>query len=451
MTAKLKNRLVEPCFAAALLLALCAAPARANTEWTGGGATGDWNDAANWSGSDGSYRVNHAEMKGSPVTIAFTNMVDVRKGIWIENKLSGAVTFTASSTDYGIAQASSGDFNLNIGTAADSAYYSGALAIDGGAYHFANDVKVGIGTWRNDAYGELTLKSGRVEVAYWMSLGITSNEGHTGETGVLNIEGGDFIVGFRDGAEAEGNSRLTLGASKLSHGIVNQYGGTLSSVANGDAHAYYDALVLGGGESATGAYNMTGGSYTARKGDVLLGAGTGSAGSLNISGGSFTMATGWFKVATGTSSTGTVYVAGGVLAPQGEIHIAGGTNSVASLDVAGGLVTNNSYMVLGRTSGGYDAKLLVTGGEVVNNGITTLGSMAGNGGTALLSMDSGKYTAIGNVFIGEGYEVDSSALSGSATLTVNGGVFDNGSATTTFAANANLTGSAYSSALNLYG
>ncbi len=316
---------------AAALAPVCAI---ADTDWTAGSTATVkyWSDDANWNFNGETRRVHYntlpSSLKGKPVEINFNAVSTIPAGLWLQNLVGGPITFRAASDDYGLVQTGG---EVQIGTGNSNNGKQGAFIIDGGTYRFNGNMNVSNASWDNDARGEFTLLSGRVETG----------------------------------------SGLRLAA--------------------------------------------------------LDSAKTGSYASAAIKGGSFTA--------------------------NGEVWICSDTASTASLTIEGGAFTNTSYMVLGRTTKGYTSSLTVNGGEVYNDGITVLGSQIGNGGTAELVVNGGVYRTTGTVFIGEGFVTDTAAATGSATLTVNGGTFDNSAGTTKFAVNAKLnnSGFTYTASLNLNG
>ena len=253
----------------------------ANIEWVGGSA-GNWGDSANWSGTVEPHRFNYSTMNGAAATVTFGNAETLTSGLWIENNIAGQVTFTADSLDKGLTQ-TGGNLNLGTGT-------HGALAINGGTYHFANDILTGIGCWADNARGDLTILSGRVETSYWLVLGTfwvdDYAKWHAGTQGNVTIEGGELIVGYRDGA-TQNDGVIDMGRSPGSTLTILQNGGTVSS-EKGLYSFTESALVIGNTENTTATYTISNGTYTARAGNVLIANGTGSTGTLNLHGGTFT-------------------------------------------------------------------------------------------------------------------------------------------------------------------
>ena len=363
----------------ALCLAQCA---RANIEWVGG-SSGNWDDSTKWSGTVEPHRFNYSTMNGTAATVAFGNAETLDAGLWVENNLSGSVTFTADSLGKGLTQ-TGGNLHLGTGT-------YGVLAINGGTYHFANDILVGIACWANNARGDFTLLSGRVETSYWMVLGtFWTGDGaswHTGAQGNVTVSGGELVVGYRDGS-TQNDGVIEMGRAAESITTFMQNGGGVSSEKG--MYSYTDsALVIGSADNTTATYTISNGTYTARSGNVLIANGTGSMGTLNICGGTFTA-----EAITNGLGTATVNLDGGTLAAKADGTLiasgvtlkVGGTESTIELtgqtvtidgDVAGVYGTEQTTGVLKVSGWG---KLIVTG-EVKLDTLTVAPSEYYKGGS----------------------------------------------------------------------
>ena len=316
----------------------------ANIEWVGGSA-GNWGDSANWSGTVEPHRFNYSTMNGAAATVTFGNAETLTSGLWIENNIAGQVTFTADSLDKGLTQ-TGGNLNLGTGT-------HGALAINGGTYHFANDILTGIGCWADNARGDLTILSGRVETSYWLVLGTfwvdDRAKWHAGTQGNVTIEGGELIVGYRDGA-TQNDGVIDMGRSPGSTLTILQNGGTVSS-EKGVYSFTESALVIGNADDTTATYTISNGTYTARSGNVLIANGTNSKGTLNICGGTF--ATEAIVKGSGTAKVnldgGTLKAtAGGTLIASGVTLTVGSTESTIEL-------TGQTVTIDGDVTGGGQA------------------------------------------------------------------------------------------------
>ncbi len=316
----------------------------ANIEW-GGGSAGNWGDSANWSGTVEPHRFNYSTMNGAAATVTFGNAETLTSGLWIENGLNGVVTFTADSLDKGLTQ-TGGNLNLGTGT-------HGALAINGGTYHFANDILTGIGCWADNARGDLTILSGRVETSYWLVLGTfwvdDYAKWHAGTQGNVTIEGGELIVGYRDGA-TQNDGVIDMGRSPGSTLTILQNGGTVSS-EKGLYSFTESALVIGDANDTTATYTISNGTYTARAGNVLIANGTNSKGTLNICGGTFTA-----EAIVKGSGTAKVNLDGGTLKPTADgTFIASGVTLTVGATESTIELTGQTVTIDGNVTGGGQA------------------------------------------------------------------------------------------------
>ena len=313
----------------------------ANIEWVGGSA-GNWGDSANWSGTVVPHRFNYSTMNGAAATVTFGNAETLTSGLWIENNIAGQVTFTADSLDKGLTQ-TGGNLNLGTGT-------HGALAINGGTYHFANDILTGIGCWADNARGDLTILSGRVETSYWLVLGTfwvdDYAKWHAGTQGNVTIEGGELIVGYRDGA-TQNDGVIDMGRSPGSTLTILQNGGTVSS-EKGLYSFTESALVIGDANDTTATYTISNGTYTARAGNVLLANGTGSTGTLNLHGGTFTT-----EAIVKGAGTATLNLDGGTLKPTADgTFIASGVTLTVGETESTIELTGQTVTIEGDVTGG---------------------------------------------------------------------------------------------------
>lgn len=319
----------------------------ANIEWTGASTseTKYWNDAANWSGTETPYRFHYDTLQGTAQTVVFNTSETIESALWIENSLSGVITFTADSTDYGLTQP--GNYGANIGTGT-----YGALAIAGGKYHFANDIVLGLGQWSNNARGDLTISAGRVETEYWLVMGSFWDSWHAGSQGNVTISGGELVVGCRDGAEAD-NALIEMGRAAQSTTTFTQTGGTVSSQSNGGAGQ--PAMIIANGANSSATYTISGGAYIARAGNVLMANGEGTTGTLNLNGGTFTT-----EAIVKGSGTATVNLDGGTLVATTDGTIVA---SGITLDVGANGGTIDTY--------GYNVEIAATvtgGGNITIKG-----------------------------------------------------------------------------------
>ena len=360
----------------------------ADTFWTAGSESDAkyWDDPANWNADGGNYVVN---MSGNPETeIIFRTpgFDSFGTGFWVENKLSGVVTFKSESLDCGLNMTGSG--SMHVGGWGNP----GALVIDGGTYHFANDLLVGYD--RN--VGSMTLKNGRVEVAYWLPMGGGGNI-PAGQTSEMIVEDGELIVGWRDGAYAD-NARIEIPRTDGKKASFLQKGGLVSVHGSGGR-----SLSICEGANSTGTFTISNGTFVARSENVVVANGSGSTGTLNLHGGTFKA-----PAITAGSGTAVINFDGGTFAPT------------ASGDA---IPANEKLTVTFGTDGGtidtfYNTTIsapLQGSGSLTKSGVGLLsltGTTSGYNGTIIV--EEGAFLAE------EGFEASAIELKAGTTLYVKG-------------------------------
>ena len=176
------------------------------------------------------------------------------------------------------------------------------------------------------------------------------------------------------------------------------------------------------------------GSYTFSNLDFGLGNGPAK---VKVDGGSLT-------------SSGPAYVAGkpeakleiggGHLKVNDQMYIANVAGATGIVHVTSGTITNTNWLVIGQNTGYHESIVRIDGGEVYNQGNTTLGSQMGNGSKDnLVVAGTGVLRTTGNIYIAEGYGIDSSNPA-EATVTVEGGLVDNSAGETQFFMNNSIAG-----------
>ena len=295
----------------------------ADTFWTAGSEseTKYWDDAANWNAGGGNYVVNMSGNPETEINFRTSGFDSFGTGFWVENKLSGVVTFKSDSSDCGLNMTGSG--SMHVGGWGNP----GALVIDGGTYHFADDLLVGYD--RN--VGSMTLKDGRVEVAYWLPMGAGGNI-PADQTSEMIVEGGELIVGWRSGAYAD-NARIEIPRTDGKKASFLQKGGLVSVHGSGGR-----SLSICEGANSTGTFTISNGTFVARSENVVVANGSGSTGTLNLHGGTL-------KAPAITAGSGT-----------SVINFDGGTFTPTAIGDA--LPANDKLTVnLGAHGGVIDAKM----------------------------------------------------------------------------------------------
>ena len=398
----------------ALCLAQCAR-AWTDIDWTGNSSSSVkyWNDAANWNGydlnvtSNGSWRILKAAdivfrgNDGPPIDIRIVNGTGE----------GNAVVFASENPAYGLKQ--TGGWLL-VGAWAD-----GELIVTNGTHELAYDLHVACPKWwKSNPTGIFTLQDGTFRTGYWLVVGEGQNSDGTvyAGNGTVNVDGGTLTVGYREGAEASGDGRINVAADENCTGEINQSGGAVSSSADGTGNAGEYAMVVGVGVNATGAYNISGGSYIARNGKVLLAESQGSKGTISVSGGSFSAA----QITNGLGAA-TVNLDGGTLAAMSDgLFIARGV----TLNVGdnGGTINPNGHNIVidGDISG--SGSLTIAG----NGTVTVNGQVAIPGGTLLFTPDAANQAIISAhsdytlKLVAD--SVLASSISGGGTIETTGGV-----------------------------
>ena len=186
---------------AAIVALGAVSPAWADRHWTGGGATTDWTDTANWGAGNGSGNWVFGGAKVAnlpstdPIVCTFTNAVTISSGVWIENGSKANVVWqTSENADEGAGLKTTWGTNnsLNIGTGTH-----GGLTIESGVYYMPKQLWIGNGA--ADSY--FTLNGGVFTNQSYTCIGyggynrtgtMTVNEAR--ETMNLSpVEGGDAV------------------------------------------------------------------------------------------------------------------------------------------------------------------------------------------------------------------------------------------------------------------
>ncbi len=208
----------------------------------------------------------------------------------------------------------------------------------------------------------------------------------TGSTGTLNVTDGTFAVG---GA----GSNFLVGSGIASTGILNQSGGSLTTIGN---------QLLIGNLGATGTYNLSGtGTLTTIAGSlgVTVGVNTGTTGTFNLSDtGTLTMpatstlqitrsdnspasgVTGTFTQTGGTATVGILQMGGSNTAP------ANNANANATLDLSGGTFTAATFNVL---SGANASTSTIHIRDTADVTLPAFPTARGAGSTATINFDGG--------------------------------------------------------------
>jgi fibronectin-binding autotransporter adhesin len=332
----------------ATIALLVAAPAAAQTAWTGS-TSNDWTDASNWS-------------NGLP---------DSSDGTTINSGI-------ANPTVLGVSGAATGATNGLIlsGTA-------GSLTVRNGSTLSSATAAIGSGV---GSVGAVTVTGSG---SHWTTSGPLS-AGGTG-MGTLNIESGGMVTAL---------AGVRLGFSATGAGTLNVKGGSvlettgLTKGAGGAAATFDNATLRALSNNAT---------FTGALGINQL---TIAAGGLTIDTNSHVIGAEGFGGAGGLSVTGSGELTlGGASTYAGETRIATGSTLVlsgnGSIAATSGIVVDGTFDITAITAGGISAPRLAGTGAVVFNGKTLTAdviSPGGDGSTGTLTL-SGDYVGTGNTLL----------------------------------------------------
>ena len=202
-----------------LAIAACALSLAANADrhWTGGGATTDWTDNANWGAGNGSGNWVFGGAKVAnlpstdPIVCTFTNAVTISSGVWIENGSKANVVWqTSENADEGAGLKTTWGTNnsLNIGTGTH-----GGLTIESGVYYMPKQLWIGNGA--ADSY--FTLNGGVFTNQSYTCIGY----GGYSRTATMTVNGGTFRQNSNTFIVGQGNHSGCKGVFNLISGSVD--------------------------------------------------------------------------------------------------------------------------------------------------------------------------------------------------------------------------------------
>lgn len=252
-------------------------------------------------------------------------------------------------------------------------------------------------------------------------------------TGTLTLTGANTFTGTATvsaGALTVGNG--TSGSiTTTSNVIVGNTAGNavLNLVAGGSISS--PLLVVGNANGASGAVNISGGTYTATTAETqdtipAFGAANGGYGSLVMTGGTLNLARFQFGGVQGANTTGGIgvgLITGGTVNNTGFLLLARHGASIGVLTVAGGTLNHNAAgqnIALGWQGTGR-AELNITGGMLDNTGRSVQFGGGTWTGTGIVNMNAG--TLVTNSF---------TRTSGTSYINFNGGTLRAGAASPTF-------------------
>jgi autotransporter-associated beta strand protein len=400
-----------------------AAGAQATTNWADGG------NAIFSAGSDatGSYtvtvsgapKVNNITIENGTPTITggslnFSSAAGIDTG-------SNTLTVNSIIAGGGFDKFGTGTLNLNAGSANQSNTYTGSLTIAGGTLSVGGGTAFADGgAIRSDVQINAggTLRLGQSNVIANTAV-ITANSGAVFDMNNL-AEGVGYLAG--GGAVSNNTVGLTLDlgtSSQIFSGVISGAGGVTVRGNNG-----------AGTQDFSGPNTYAGGTIV-------------NAGTLNFFGDQ-SAATGGLQVGPTSTSVATVNIASGatvVVAAGKQIRVGNNTgsgNATQTLNV-NGTVTNNGTLYVGRpgvvnlnlgafwvqnnamsinSQGGFNSSMTMDpGSSFIYSGPTAIGinPTVGNSGSASLTMNGGMFRT------GNGFTNKSASSSGTASLNFFGG------------------------------
>ena len=338
-----------------LAIAVCALSLAANADrhWTGGGATTDWTDNANWGAGNGSGnwvfgggQVARLPDEPNPIIVTFTNHVSLSDGIWIENESKPDIVWRVedgADSDAGLSTtftSSKWGVSINVGTGKH-----GGLTIEGGVYYFPSELWIGNGA--TDSY--FTLNGGVFTNQSYTCIGYGGHD----RTGTMTVNGGTYRQNSNTFIVGQGNHSGCKG-------VFNLMSGSVDAAANATCSE----------NQGTSEMNISGGSFRVG-GQLMLAEGRNGAATttMNISGGTIKVV-GFSRAAVGSNSSATITMSNGEFDTDNEFVLASGTGSTAEMTLSGGTFTPRKFWVgshYSYTDSGCTANFTMTGGTLATD------------------------------------------------------------------------------------
>jgi len=423
-----KHQSLKTLSLSAAIVALGAvSPAWADRHWTGGGATTDWTDTANWGAGNGSGnwvfgggQVAQLPDEPTPIIVTFTNHVSLSDGIWIENAEKPDIVWRVeegADSDAGLSTtftSSKWGKAINVGTG-----NHGGLTIEGGVYYFPSELWIG---------------NGAVDSYFTLNGGVFTNQSYTcigyggySRTATMTVNGGTFRQNSNTFIVGQGNHSGCKG-------VFNLMSGSVDTAANATCSE----------NQGTSEMNISGGSFRVG-GQLMLAEGkSGTATTtMDISGGTIKVV-GFSRAAVGSNSSATITMSDGTFDTDNEFVLASGTGSTADMTLSGGTFTPRKLWIgshFSHTSSGCNATFTMTGGTlatdsdqdiVVGGNANAVGTFNMQGGTVncgkrfhIAWRGSGTLNMTGgDIYVPAGQDLCFNNDTGtSAAMQLNGGTF----------------------------
>lgn len=402
-------------------------PAWADRHWTGGGATTDWTDTANWGAGNGSGnwvfgggQAARLPDEPNPIIVTFTNHVSLSDGIWIENAEKPDIVWRVeegADSDAGLSTtftSSKWGKAINVGTGSH-----GGLTIEGGVYYFPSELWIGNGS--ADSY--FTLSGGVFTNESYTCIGYGAHD----RKATMTVNGGTYRQNSNTFIVGQGNHSGCKG-------VFNLMSGSVDTAANATCSE----------NQGTSEMHISGGSFSVG-GELMLAEGKSGAATttMDISGGTIKVV-GFSRAAVGSNSSATITMSNGEFDTDNEFVLASGTGSTAEMTLSGGTFTPRKLWIgshYSHTSSGCNATFTMTGGIlatdndqdiVVGGNANAVGTFNMQGGTVncgkrfhIAWRGSGTLNMTGgDIYVPAGQDLCFNNDAGtSATMQLNGGTF----------------------------
>ena len=380
-------KLAAACLFAGLLFARNPAFAGSAT-WLAAPSSGDWSSSANWTAG------GPPNSNSDAATFGATNTT----GVTIPNGVNvNGITFNASAPAYTIIAAATTPTAINGAGVTNNSANTQNFVINAGAW--VNNAGVGIIRFNNSATaGSLTsytLNGGAV--LYGAGGNMYFYDTSSADHGTYSINGGLLGNSYAGpgGAWMSFNDRSTAG-----NGTFTVHGGAAAGASNGGGINFSNNSDAGYGVFTVNSGDFSGAS---NGGIYFSGSSTANHGTFTLNGGAFSGASGGFIRFDSNSSAehGTFTINGGT----GGSGANGGSIAFNDSSRAG----NASFILHGGTNGGNAGFILFGDGNSSSSASADHGNFIINGGAG--SGDNGAYIGFNDA-----------STSGSATITVNGGL-----------------------------
>ena len=462
----------------AISLLLTAAPAQADTTWTGSTDT-DWFTGANWnngvptSGTDAyidllsgpnvtatgaaaSMLVVGNTATGSLIISDGGAVSDTEGYVGLNSGSNGTVTVTGTGSTW------TNSAYLNVGVSG-----TGSLTIsDGGAvsntYGLVGVEEGSSGTVTVTGTGSRWTNSSHLYVGYYGTGSLTVSDGgevsntigyvgyYSGSSGTVSVTGTGSTWNNSSYLFIGNSGTLTVSnggaVSNTATGYVGYYSGssgTVSVTGTGSTWTNSSSLIVG--RSGTGSLTISdGGAVSNTNGYVGFAAGSSGTVIVTGTGSTWTNSSTLYIAATGTGSL-TVSDGGAVNNTHGYVGYNAGSSGTVTVTGTGSTWNNSSYLFIGNSGTG---SLTISDGGAVSNTNGYVGVEEGSSGTVIVTGTGSTWTNSSGLIVGN-YGTGSLTVSdGGAAVSAGAYVGNNAGSNGTVTVTG--TGSTWTNSSNLY-